>query len=182
MNESFCKSDDVGKKGEDIVDRYFYSKGYTVYSTDDLNKDESHPIDKIYINKTNGRLILLDIKTKIVRTKYPDTGFPLRNYHEYLKLQKKNKLCVILMFIDYIEGVCYGGKLNHLNLNRIVEHNGVQLQYPMVDGASTNDTIIYFPRCAMNVYFKLTPNEIADIKESSTELENYRKPEDGAVK
>ena len=143
-----------GDVGEDIVDNLLHSKGIHTYKP---SFDGPHPIDRLcFENIDNGyKLYALDVKTKELRLKYPDTGYPISNYEVYCEINKTTP--VLILFIDKTKREIYGNYLSELNKKVTVN----DWNYP---DTKNKDNIIYFPYCSMKVYANLTDVDIKEIE------------------
>jgi hypothetical protein len=168
MNQSsynFKNANIKGSVGEEIIDTMFLEKGWMGYSP--IVNNESHPIDRIYINQKTLEQRYVDVKTKELRINYPDTGYPLSVHKKYMILNRT--IPVVILWVDYLKGEIYGNFISNLVKPYEIkkwEINGKykDLIYPIVD---RNDNIIYFPYDLFKVYRKLSSEEIKLVETES---------------
>jgi len=157
-----------GNIGELIVNDYLKSKGFIVYEP---VTDKAHGFDRL-VSKGKEKFIIVEIKTKAKRNKYPDTGIDYRHYLEYKTISKKHNLPVWLFFVDEMLGEVYGENLEILEKPNSYEYNGMNFSYPLVK-TYTNSKIIYFYQPIMKKISTLTELQIEEIKQYSTRKYNY---------
>lgn len=168
-----------GDYGEDIVDKYFTKRGYVPYKPD---ADQPHPFDRIYASKDKTKLIIVEVKSKAKRKKYPDTGINISVYDGYLQIMKDYRLHMFIAFVDEEAGEVYGGFIGEIDKDHVVEHeypSGLKvkgkvfmdkntLQYPMRWGE-----IIYFPCELMRHVAYLNSEDITILRALTTKSECY---------
>lgn len=149
-----------GNFGENIIRKYLEDKGFVIYEP---ITDKSHAFDKLAI-KDKEQMILIEVKTKARRNKYPDTGININHYENYKKISKKHNLPIFLFFVDEMLGKIYGNTLQKLEEEIIIK----SVKYPLFW-----NNIIYFPVAKMKDIYKLNSEEIAFLKKNSTRNYDY---------
>lgn len=140
-----------GNVAENIIKNKLISAGYTVYQS--VN-DTPHELD--FAICKGGDLSLVEVKCKELRYRYPDTGFPIRNWWKYLRLNPK----LTILWIDYKKKEIYGNTIDKLGEAKVIVHNGKKRTYPKRE----KHDIIYFAYEQMKVYGKLSDEEVEQIK------------------
>lgn len=107
-----------GNIGEGIVDDYLISKGIIPYAP---KSEGAHPFDRLCATRDKRRIFIAETKSKASRNKYPDTGFPVRNYHDYMHVQETYGIDIWCFWVDEGHRMIYGNKLNQLIQPRILE-------------------------------------------------------------
>ncbi len=118
-----------GTIGEVIVYEYIKSKGLIPYQP---VFDGAHPFDMMVARYGKKNLLVMaEIKTKkrkrnkavIGGVSTYVTGFDTRSLNIYLEFMKKYKIPVHVYFVDELEKIVYGGKLEELTKNTMQEYN-----------------------------------------------------------
>ena len=154
-----------GDYGELLAQRYFENKGFIVYSP---VTDAPHGFDR-YIYK-DGKQYALEVKTKAMCRKYPETGFDKRHYDRYCTMSKENNMPVIIVFVDHEQRAMYGNTLSALNKPLFVEELGDKGHYPKftTHKGGINPTV-YFHKSSMKLFRNLTGTEVETLKLLSKE-------------
>lgn len=148
-----------GDCGEDIVQRYFENKGYSVYKS---VSNKAHQFDFICM-KSGCQSLYVEVKTKRRRNKYPDTGFNLRNYKIYKESSVRDNKRMYICFVDPGLKKIYGNFLDILDKKRIAEDEKRRIQYPRIERGRSNygsAEIIYFPLSAMQHIADLSDEQL----------------------
>lgn len=112
--------------------------------------------------RRRGREYAADAHAKAARREFADTGLDYRLVREYIRLEKTARLDVLLFFGDHIEGAVYCAALVDL-LDVLTDVPGCKPgEYPRKEGS-----VMYFPRAAMGVAFRLTDEECARLNDLS---------------
>jgi len=151
--------------GESLIDAYLITKGLVPYKPD---ADRPHPFDRLCASSDKQKLYVVEVKTKAQRKYYPDTGFNVSSYNDYINIQSKYKLNVYVFFVDEELGAIYGGLLNYLAEDRKITHKGKEINYPLVKRG-----IIYFPVSAMRTIAMLNDSEISFLQNLTTKNNMY---------
>lgn len=159
-----------GNMGEKIIYELLRKKGWIVYKT---IMEGGHCFDFL-ATKDRKELLIVEVKTKPKRLKYPDTGFNLRHYNEYKRISEKHNLKVFVAFVDESEGRIYGNYLNELEKPKTITANGKQITYPLIYSPYGNETgTVYFPVENMVTIASLRNEDIANLKAHSTRNSKY---------
>tara|TARA_Y100000296_G_C5076576_1_gene207632 strand:+ start:65 stop:592 length:528 start_codon:yes stop_codon:yes gene_type:complete len=162
---------EIGLIGEAIVKQHLEKK-YVIYAPEN---DEAHPFDKFCVERMpqegrNREVFIAEIKTKICRDQYPDTGFNTSSYKDYKFMQDAHKIKVKIFFVDYREQKVYGNWLDVLEEERQIETNHGFIQYPLEGFGRGKKPVTYFPREVMDHYFDLEEEDCKKILEKSEVL------------
>lgn len=141
--------------------------GYIVYEP---KTEGAHAFDKLCVSRDKKVLFIAEVKTKPHRLKYPDTGIDIRHYHEYLHIQEKYGVDVLLFFVDEYKKQIYTNKLRTLDKERTIRHDGRDLAYPFEQGG-----IRYYPLEAMKKVCDLNDEQASEIEGLSSRNYDYRK-------
>lgn len=158
------KSVQKGNIGEDIVRSFLESKGFVVYTP---VSDGAHPFDMLCV-KQKRMCIAAEVKTKAARTYYPDTGFNISTYEDYIAFSKKHNMDIFIFFVDENCKKIYGNWLRILDKETKITHNGKELLYPMNQNGQR-----YFPINKMRVISEITDIESSKLKELSSRNYEY---------
>jgi hypothetical protein len=141
-----------GDIGERIVLGLLNCWGFRVYHPG----EGSHPIDFLAIDRA-GKLTAVDVKTYPRLHSRDQTGIDLADYQSYTRLSKTLQAPVKLFFVDEVEGIVYGQRLDELSHYR-TERNGK----------------VYFPLSQMVVAKTLTDAEVLELTTlSNVNYSNY---------
>ncbi len=155
---SFKEKMALGDIGETLVSQFLQDKfGYAIYRPQD--DKVAHWIDIIAMDKFTDGMFAVEIKTKPKLLYYNATGINTRSHYEYLELQKKHNLDVMLFFVDADLKQIYYSKLSSLLIPTIYN----EIQYPNFE-ILQKQNIVLFPLEEMEVVKNLTENEINLIK------------------
>lgn len=146
----------IGDFGELLIREYFEQKGCICYKP---VTDGAHLFDFLML-MPNKKTIAVEVKTKPSRTKYPDTGFNLKQYNGYKKFTDEHNVPIFIFFVDENKGAIYGNYLHELDKPRV--SNGIA--YPFEEPTRYGQTIKYYPLEAMLAVRELTCNEISELK------------------
>ncbi len=155
-----------GLYGENIISNYLRAKKYVVYSP---NYGQPHAFDLLAI-RNKKEVIIAECKSKARRSYYCDTGINIKNYEEYLYMQKKHNIPVFIFFIDEGLGRIYGNFIDEL-VKPLEQPIGdcKLVKYPF-----RQDGIIYFPLTNMELIGDLENKDVECLKEYSTRNYGYR--------
>ena len=141
MNQNFSYRLDYGLKAEDHFYNLFKQNNILAYRS--FGQSEVGDIWLPNLKSPHGKGFYLELKTKKLRDKFPDTGFSLsvaKNYHDNI-LNGKDTL---IIFIDKKNGI-YGNFFSNLSIDFSHRESFADLQsqksYPSVE-----KNILYFPR------------------------------------
>lgn len=154
-----------GALGESLVRKFLEEAGYIVYEP---KTEGAHAFDKLCVSRDKKVLFIVEVKTKPHRLKYPDTGIDIRHYQEYLHIQEKYGVDVLIFFVDEFKKQIYANKLKELDRERTVWHDGRRLDYPLEQGG-----IRYYPLEAMKKVCDLNAGQAAQIEGLSSRSYNY---------
>jgi hypothetical protein len=154
-----------GNIGECIVDKYLISKGVIPYKP---TVEKAHPFDRLCASSDKKSVYIVEVKAKARRKYYPDTGFNLSSYNDYINMQNKYGLSVFVFFVDEEAGQVYGGSLKEISIECCVEHGRKSIKYPLVLGK-----VIYFPVCKMRVIKNLKTEDMHELKKHTTKKQFY---------
>ena len=141
-----------GDIGERIIREMFEKIGYIIYQPITA---APHAVDFFAVKKKQ-KIVAIEVKTKPRLKYYPATGFNIKSFREYQKFQELYpRIKVFLLFVDEVLGQVYGNYLEKLAAKTVIDDN----IYPK----EINDVII-FPLKNMEVFRKLTQEEIANIR------------------
>jgi len=152
-----------GDIGEQIVNDYLLSKGLIVYEP---ITEKAHGFDRL-VSVGKERFVIVEIKTKAKRNKYPDTGIDYRHYIEYKTISEKHNLPVLLYFVDEMLGEIYGDRLDILERPNCYNYKESVLSYPKVEQYG-RVKLIYFYQPTMKKIHTLTDGQIQNIKKYSS--------------
>ncbi len=122
----------IGDMGESLVKDYFEKQGWVIYKPE---TEKAHPFDRLAV-KGKDRLMIIEVKTKPHRLKYPDTGFDINHYDIYKNTSLKHNMEVFVAFVDPNKSKIYGNYLSILEEKTIINNTTYPLKYK---------GIIYFP-------------------------------------
>ena len=165
IQQSFETALAKGEIGENIVRDMLEKKGWVVYKP---VTDKAHAFDIMAI-KDKKHVMAFDVKAKARRSLYPDTGIDERHYQVYKTFQDQHNITFWVVFIDENEKKAYGNEIDKLNESTLVNHNGKQIQYPMVSNG-----IRYFSLNNMINIFTLDDSYADKLKELSQRNYDYR--------
>jgi hypothetical protein len=141
-----------------IAERYvrdvLVSMGWHIYT---YSADQSHPVDMLAITPDK-QLVGVEVKCKIARTYYPDTGIDRNDYYAYHELQTQLNLPVLLLFVDNYHRKVYGNYLYSLSQPLTIVDNKRELVYPLIV-----ERYVYFPLQAMEHYADIPPAIVAQL-------------------
>lgn len=150
-HKSFEELLEYGNIAENMVFNALKQMGFYSIPKYLYNKEGSPSIFGLYSSYAvpdidtakDGFRFWIEVKRKSRRIYYPDTGFPLKNYESYLKIQEITGNEVFILFVDEKNNACYGNWLNNIKqpfkLNKKI--------YPLIEGDYSK--IIYFPIALM---------------------------------
>ena len=150
-----------GDIGEAIVRDYLTEQGFIIYQP--YQDNIAHPFDFLIFSDNKSDATIIDVKTKELMIRRPETGFPINNYKEYISYQNKYNIPVMLLFVDYQRKEIYGNYLDTLNTDIIIDN----IQYPYYDTDKYNKNFILFHYKQMEVFKILTDEQSNNIKELS---------------
>lgn len=150
-----------GQIGENIIKSFLKNKGYIIYKPE---LSGAHAFDILAI-RNKQELLIAEVKSKARRNKYPDTGIDIKHYNEYKYISQKHNLPIFIFFVDEMEHNIYGNFLSLLEKPTIIDK--INKKYP-----SQENSIIYFPLKNMKTIFKLTDDQVSQLKKYSTR--NYK--------
>lgn len=156
-----------GDLGESLVDEFIKASGDVPYIP---NADKAHPFDRLCASQNKKNLYIAEVKSKSRRKYYPDTGFNISNYHDYVNIQKKYNLKVFIFFVDEEMGLVYGERLNELLRPVCVIYNGKKLTYPI-----QTKKLILFPLILMKRQIEINEKAINELKMLTTKNKSYIK-------
>jgi hypothetical protein len=87
--------------GEEIIINYI-KRDYPDYDILTHNVDKPHWIDIIIMNKENLDIKFIEVKTKEKWRKFDAIGFDVKNYKEYIALQNKTNIDILIYFVEEI--------------------------------------------------------------------------------
>ncbi len=102
----------LGNIGEQLVHDYLAKKGFIVYEP---TTDGAHPGDRFVATPDKKTVFMAEIKTKQARRLFPDTGFDLRHFNDYMHVSFKYNMRVFSAFVDSDVGAIYGNWLDELS-------------------------------------------------------------------
>lgn len=157
-----------GNLGESIVKNYLEKKGYVVYKS---ISDLAHAFDFLIV-KDKKIILIAEVKTKARMNKYNSTGINLKHYNEYIYIQEKYNINIILFFVDEHpkEKRVYYQTLKNLSLERVVKESGKLIKYP---NCEIIKGVILFSLIDMEEVCKLSDNQINDLKKYSSRSYGY---------
>ena len=150
-----------GEYGEYLVSRYLENQGCVMYAP---VTDKAHGFDLIAYR--NGRYFAVEVKTKTMLRKYPETGFSEFLFQRYQRLCNETNLPLLVAFVDEGLGAMYGNYLHELN--KPVFYHGSY--YPKVIPHKNSEETRYFPKCHMRLFRNLTPHEINFLKSKTEQI------------
>jgi len=138
-------------------------------------KKESYPatVDSWWVHEKSKKRMALQVKAKPARTHYPDTGFNTSSYRNYLDFMRVNDEDIMCVFVDEHAGMVYRQWLTILEIERFIYWDGHNLRYPQSQWTNTKKCITYYPVEAMEIWFTLSENEIAQLKSLSVRNKKY---------
>jgi len=153
-----------GNIGELIVQKSLELKGYIVYKP---ITEKAHAFDFLAI-KGKRVFVIAEIKSKARLNKYFATGIDTRHFEEYKFILEKQKIDVIIFFVDEHpqEERVYCQKLSELIKPKIVD--GVK--YPNFEISKNK---VLFSLNDMITVRKLNKNEIEELKKYSSRNYDY---------
>lgn len=154
-----------GDYAEALVDKILERNGYIMYFP---KTNGPHAFDRLAI-KNKEKALIVEVKAKAARNRYPDTGIDIRHYEGYKKIRDAHDLPVLMMFVDEQKGEIYGNLLKVLEEENVVEHNRNLITYPVKQHG-----IIYFPLALMKTFTKLTDKDIKFLKGHNTRNYEYK--------
>ena len=98
-----------GIEGEQYVSKELRSRGYFVINKGQQRKSEDLEVE----NPETNEEFYVQVKYKEPRKHYPDTGFEMWRYENYLKLNQQRKL--LILFTDN-SGKIYGDWIDNLGI------------------------------------------------------------------
>lgn len=149
-----------GDYGEILARKTFEAKGYSMYAPVNMG---AHSVDMLALN--DGIICFaLEVKTKPMCRKYPETGINYYQYQRYRQFMINNSLPLYVAFVDEERGEIYGNFL--IELDKPIRYHG--MEYPKNIGHSGGANLTrYFPECHMKHLRYLTPTEIFRLKSLS---------------
>lgn len=141
-----------GQVGERIVDRWLEEQGLVPYHP---VANAAHPFDRLVASKDKRSIIVVEVKAKPARNKYPDTGIDYRHYQDYQHIWAKHHIPVFIAFVDEKKRQVYGQLLSILEQRRVEDGRHYPLRY-----ANGKPDIIYFPLSAMRQIADLTDDQV----------------------
>lgn len=163
-----------GAIGETIVKDWLISKGYTAYLAEGNN---AHPFDML-VARDKKAFTIVEVKTQCKSKYKPDIGINYSVYQDYLQAQKQLGMKVFIVFVDWSQGCAYGGFID--TLNTPAQHrkrSGDTINYPCkMDHSNKYGDIFerwYFYQPSMKVLFKLTEQQIKQLKAGCKTEYNY---------
>ena len=160
--EAFCKGD----YAEVIVQRLLEEKGFVVYRP--VTHDKPHGFD-MFAYKDKSYKFAVEIKTKSLCDKYPETGFEEYLHDRYVQLSEKLNLPVWILFCDEKRKEIYGNLLSKLDEEKTIEDMGEKGHYPKVIGHADGDNVTrYYHISSMKTFHTLTDEESQKLANFST--------------
>ena len=104
-----------GDYGETLIKNLLEKHGYVIYSP---VTDSSHCLDMFAYD--GEQLLGVEVKTKPMCRKYPETGFDTRSYECYKKISAVNNLPVLVAFVDEDKCAIYGNYLSEFKRTTVV--------------------------------------------------------------
>ena len=135
----------LGEYGEKLVVDYLKSKGHKVNHIS--IKEKYHPYD--FEVNYKGEILLCDVKTKMRRESYDDTGIDLSCYYKFKNYVEKDKKRVFLFFVDFHDN---SKKIYFLDFNEYYKRN------------SEHNMIVYWNLNLMKDLRVLTEEEVNHCK------------------
>lgn len=164
-NFNNLKTTKLGDIGEELVDKWFYSEGFDGWGTSDIysvNHEKSHVIDRVVF--ASGSVICFDVKTKSSRDLYSDISIDTPDYKTYKKLAENGNY-VMVFFVDYKLGRCYGGFLSGVRSEKGIDSEC------WIDGrryphhvSSNSGGVTYLPLQNMTEFFDLSDDDLERLK------------------
>lgn len=137
-----------GRIGERIIDEWLIRKGFVPYRPVD---GVPHPFDRLVASQDKRKILIVEVKSKPRREKYPDTGIPARHYRDYQHIALTYGIRIFIAFVDEIEQKIYGNFFEELD-----RRDG---RYPWIF-----PDIVYFPLTHMRPVADLTTEQCAELK------------------
>ena len=154
-----------GDIGESLVDVFIKNNGDVPYKPD---ADKAHPFDRLCASQNKKNLYIAEVKSKARRKYYPDTGFNISNYNDYINIQDKYGLKVFIFFVDEEMGLIYGERLNEIKRPVCIKYKGKKLTYPI-----RTAKLILFPLLLMKKQIIISNQSIESLKKLTTKSEGY---------
>lgn len=150
-----------GDYGEFLVQKHLEAKGYIIYRPD---TDGAHGFDMLAYK--DGRYqFAVEVKTKPMCRKYPETGFNYRLYERYVELSEANSLPVAIFFVDEDRRAIYGNFLSELEKPLFVKELGNKGHYPKTVGhTGGNNLTRYYHESSLKHVRDLTDAEVETLK------------------
>lgn len=150
-----------GAIGERIVNEILSKKGYIVYRP---ITEGSHKID-FFAHRADikKQVICIEAKAKKRMACYYETGFDYRSYLHYMELLEKYNIESYVYFIDDFEECIYGAWLSNLG-------EGIRR-------GNNEDDVIVWNLSKMELYRKLSEEELIELKKYTKQYYDYSKTE-----
>lgn len=140
-----------GDLGERLVGDYLRRRGAIMYRPEHTG---AHPFDTLCVTRDKQTIFAAEVKTKRSRTTYPDTGFNLRHYRDYQRVQEAHNLRVYVFFVDERKREIYGNWLDVMDQPRKIRVGYRDLIYPIVQ-----KEIIFFPLESMRTVCSIAEDD-----------------------
>lgn len=157
-----------GKIGEQIVIDWLISKGIIPYKP--VLGTGAHPFDQLCATKDKSKIFITECKAKPARIYYPDTGINISHHQDYKNIQEKYGIDVFIYFIDEDAQKIYGGSLDTISEEIVINHRGKSIKYPL-----TQKGIIYFPLENMNKIADISDAKAEQLRQYSSRNPSYKK-------
>lgn len=159
---------EIAERGEQLTAKYIHSFGNNQVMRP-FENDEPHEFDGMVINKTTHQIkFIYDCKVKPEQVSSTYTGVDKHHYDKYKAYSEAMGVPLILFFIDYEKGYCYGGDIN--KLDKEAEPRILKDKYDKL--------CIYWNTDVMKKFYDLSDEDIRYIGERDSRHYSYiRNPE-----
>lgn len=125
--------------------------------------DGAHGFDRILYK--DEQYSALEVKTKPMCWKYPETGFDKRHFDRYVKLSDTTNLALFIAFVDEDNRAIYGNYLSELRKPRFIKEWGVKGHYPkFTSHTGGRNATVYFHKDSMIPLRDLSNTEVENLK------------------
>lgn len=149
-----------GDYGEALFKNYLEQLGNVIYQP---VTNGSHGFDMLAYK--NEKYFAVEVKTKPMCRKYPETGFAKYLYERYHKLSAENNMPLLVAFVDEDKRAIYGNWLHELAEPKYIEELGAKGHYPkFMPHTGGGELTVYFHKPSMKHFKSLTDEQVSKLK------------------
>ena len=162
-----------GNYGEEIVRKHIENNDFICYQA---VTEKSHAFDFLVV-KNHEKAFVVEVKTKALMNRAPETGFNYSNFEVYKWFTKTYQMPVFLLFVDENMGKVYGNWLCNLERPFKTTVNGTTKYYPYNFDTYYGKTIRLYHYESMVDLWDLSEEEIETLKSMSNRSYQYQEME-----